>query len=134
MNTDNPFELYILFSKFRVNTFNSIKSKRRPELVLRDIDKTLTRIANSIEKGYTLSNRFDVWNNEEYRPYPYFKITWSEINDPRDMTVTITRGALSITITQEIWSKFHTWATKWKVEKPVTLEACEDINYYTRWW
>jgi len=54
MNPNNPFELYRLFSEFRVMTFNSIKSKRSAELVFRDIDKVFVRIANSIEKGYTL--------------------------------------------------------------------------------
>ena len=131
---DNPFDLYIEFSKFRVNTFNSIKSKRKAELVFKDIDKTLTRIANSIHKGYTLANRFSPFDHQEYRPYPYFEITWSEIDNPRNMTVTITRGVFSITITQDSWSKFHVWATKWKAIKPVTLEECDDINFYTRWW
>lgn len=133
MNTNSPFDLYILFSEFRVMTFNSIKSKRSDALVFRDIDKVFTRIANSIEKGYTLSNKYDPFYGE-YRPYPYFKIIWSRIDNDRSMMVTISRQDFSLTITEESWSKFIVWCTKWKVAKPTTMEACKDINHYTRWW
>lgn len=133
MNSDSPFDLYIKFAEFRVNTFNSIKSKRSAELVYRDIDKVFVRIANSINKGYTLSNRHDVFYGE-YRPYPYFEITWSRINTDRDLVVTITRNDFSLTITEDSWNKFIVWCTKWKPAKPATLEACKDTNYYTRWW
>lgn len=134
IDPDHPFDLYKYFSQFRVNVHGTIKSKRAPELVYRDIDKTLARIANSIAKGYTLSNEFRLFEGE-YRPYPYFEITWSEIKNERNMEVVISRGDMSITITQERWSKFYIWATKWNIPKPVNLLECEDIEqFYSRWW
>lgn len=133
MDHNHPFALYQLFSEFRVLTFNSIKSKRRDELVFRDIDAVFTRIANSIQKGYTLQNKYDPFYGE-YRPYPYFKITWSRIDNDRSLQVTITRKDFSLTITEDSWSKFIVWCTKWRVSKPSTMEACKDTNYYIRWW
>ncbi|AEV89736.1 hypothetical protein OBP_299 [Pseudomonas phage OBP] len=128
------FEDYIKFAKFRIHTLNDIKSKRTPKAILHDIDKEMTRICNSIKKGYTLGSiRQDVMNGL-YRPYRYFDITWTAINNDRDLSVVITRGTSSITITEENWSKFCMWCNHWNVERPATMEACDDVNYYNRWW
>lgn len=128
------FDEYIKFAKFRLNTLRDIKSKRHNKLVLRDIDKEMTRIANSINRGYTLGSiREDVLTGL-YRPYRYFDITWSEINNDRDLNVVITRGSHSITVTDENWSQFRTWCCLWKVTRPETFEECENPEFYSRWW
>ncbi|EBY9763872.1 hypothetical protein D5W64_12235 [Salmonella enterica subsp. enterica serovar Saintpaul] len=134
IDPDHPFEMYKHFSEFRVNVHGTIKSKRDPKLVYRDIDKTLARIANSIKKGYTLPNQVRPCE-AEYRPYPYFEITWSEINNDRNFEVVISRGVMSIMINQDNWSKFYIWATKWNIRKPENLLECEDVmQFYMRWW
>lgn len=137
---------------FRVNTVKDvgIRSKRSPKLIRESFDKELTRIANSIQKGYTLgSNRI----SELYRPYKYFNITVSVINHPEvdredkavwakvyrstnppEIKIIITRGEFSITITDENINKLLSWCNGWKIRKPETLEECEDINFYQRWW
>lgn len=128
------FDSYIQFAKFRVHTVHDIKSKRSKEAVFKDIDKEMTRICNSIQKGYTLGSiRHDVLSGL-YRPYRYFDITWTEINNDRDLNVVITRGSSSITVTEDNWGQFCMWCTKWKVKRPSTLDECDDINFYTRWW
>lgn len=134
IDPDHPYALYKHFSQFRVHVHGTIKSKRAPELVYRDIDRTLARIAKSITRGYTLSNEARLFETE-YRPYPYFEITWSEINNPRNMHVEISRGDMKLVITQENFQKFFIWACKWNIEKPFNLLECEDFErFYMRWW
>lgn len=131
-------ENYKRFSLFRVNTLNSITTKRKKEDVLKDIDYTLGRIANSIQKGYTLSNQHV--GVDDYRPYPYFNIAWSSINNDRDLVVRISRrvpkvcSIYTLEINEDNWYQFLMWATKWKVKKPETLSECEDNDFYQRWW
>lgn len=131
-------ENYKRFSLFRVNTLNSITTKRKKEDVLKDIDYTLGRIANSIQKGYTLSNQHV--GDDDYRPYPYFNIAWSSINNDRDLVVRISRrvpkvcSIYTLEINEDNWYQFLMWATKWKVKKPETLSECEDNDFYQRWW
>jgi len=142
-------DYYKEFSRFRVNTLHSIKSKRDPKHIFRDIDKELVRIANSINKGYTLGAIRYKDYNELYRPYRYFEITWTRIEmelantlgvrqidfyNSASLDVVIARGDLRLRITEENWTKFFVWATQWKAAKPKTLEECEVEDFYKRWW
>lgn len=124
---------YKEFAKFRVLTLSNIKTKRTTDLVLKDIDKELRRISNSIVKGYTLPN-YNPNNQPGYKPYKYFEISWSEIENEFDLNVVITRGAISLVITPDNWASFDVWCSKWKKEKPKTLAECEMLNFYDRWW
>lgn len=127
-------EVYKSFARFRLLALANIKSKRKPEQVLVDIDKELKRICNSIIKGYTLSNAPEYPVAETYRPYKYFDITWSTINNEFDLNVVITRGSSSINITEANWSQFMMWCNKWKIDKPAEIEQCEDVRFYMNWW
>lgn len=126
--------VYKDFARFRILSLLNIKSKRTPDKVLADIDKELKRICNSVIKGYTLSSHPDYPVGETYRPYKYFDITWSDISNEFDLNVVITRGSSSITITEENWTQFMVWCTKWKKAKPETIEQCEDVQFYLNWW
>ncbi|QYN80091.1 hypothetical protein PQD71_gp235 [Kosakonia phage Kc263] len=142
-------DIYKQFARFRVLTMMSIKSKRSAEAIFKDIDKEMVRLANTINKSYTLGPVRITAPGELYRPYRYFNITHTDIEDKipmqfglrqvdiaryAAMTVVIARNDFKIEINDENWSKFFIWATKWKVARPKTLEECEDNNFYTRWW
>lgn len=128
------FDDYINFAKFRVHTVNDIKTKRSRDKVFKDIDKEMTRICNSIKKGYTLGSIRDDVLGGLYRPYRYFDITWSNINNDRDLNVVITRGTSSITVTEDNWNQFCMWCNHWNVKRPSTPNECLDISFYSRWW
>lgn len=142
-------DFYKEFARFRVLTMLSIKSKRSSDLIFRDIDKEMARIANSISKSYTLGQIRTTGGNELYRPYRYFDVVHTDIK--RDiankfnmrqaelghraaLNVTIRRNDFKLEINDENWTKFWIWATKWNVSRPKTLEECEWDEFYTRWW
>jgi len=128
--------LYKDYAKFRVRTCESImeRSKRSSDKIYKDIDKEMLRIANSIQRGYTLGSiRHDV-EKGEYRPYRYFDITFTDIHNPLNLSVTIERNGYAITITEDSLSEFVVWCTKWKVKKPETIDQCLDDSFYSRWW
>lgn len=142
-------DIYKSFARFRVLTMMSIKSKRSADAIFKDIDKEMVRLCNSINKSYTLGAICSKGPGEVYRPYRYFDVTHTDIHtgitekfgirqaelgDRAAMNVTITRNNFKIQITEENWTKFYIWATKWNVERPKTLEECENIEFYTRWW
>lgn len=138
-------DIYKTFARFRVLTMMSIKTKRHPSLVFKDIDKEMVRICNSINKSRTLGPIKTIAPGEIYRPYRYFDITHTDINNSLGMkqvdlghraslNVVIARNDFKIEINDENWTKFWIWATQWNVTRPSTLEECEDISFYTRWW
>lgn len=150
-----PKNFYKELAIFRVNTVKDIgkRSKRSPKLIYDSFDKELTRIANSIQKGYTLGSNRITEIKEFYRPYKYFNIMVSVLNHPEvdrgnkdawakvyrstnppEIKIIITRGEFNITITDEEINKLMAWCNGWKIRKPATLEECENVNFYQRWW
>lgn len=126
-------DTYRDLARFRINTFDSIKTKRAKKLVFRDIDRSLARIANSIQRGYTLKNQADSWG-DLYRPYPYFEVTRSEIHSQVDVYVRIRRGEFFIDINEDSLPTLLMWCNKWRVRKPETMEEYENFEFNLQWW
>lgn len=145
-------DFYKDVAKLRLITADGImqRSKRAREAILKSVDAELTRIANSVKKGYTLGpNRMEEVG-EFYRPYKYFNIKLTVIQDltefeshgvkiqhalyAPEMTVKITRGDFTLTITEENINQLHVWCNHWKAVKPNTIEECDDDKFYMRWW
>lgn len=140
---------YKQFARFRVLTMMSIKSKRSADAIFKDIDKEMVRLANTINKSYTLGPIRVTAPGELYRPYRYFNVTHTDIETKipmqfgicqidlahhAAMNVIIARNDFKIVINDENWTKFFVWATQWKAAKPKTLEECEVEDFYRRWW
>lgn len=149
-------DFYAELARFRIYTMQSVseRSKRSPNQIYASFDKELTRIANSIQKGYTLGAQRMTKMNELYRPYRYVDLSMTVLNHPQldfehpsikwidvykpthppEIKVVITRGSESIIVTDENISKLVVWCKQWKIRKPETMDECEDINFYLRWW
>jgi hypothetical protein len=145
-------DFYKELAKLRLITAHSImeRSKRPLSAILKSVDSELTRIANSINKGYTLGPTRIKEVGELYRPYKYFNLTTSLIQyhdefshsgkmfsfpmRSPEIEVKITRGSVNVVVTDENLSQLMAFCTKWKVEKPTTLEDCNQDHFYMRWW
>lgn len=149
-------DFYKAVARLRVVTVNSVleRSKRSPEQVRASFDKELTRIANSIQKGYTLGPRRMTAMQELYRPYKYVDLTMNIFNHPEldfthpsirwrdvykpsyppEIAIIIKRGSEKLKVTDEDIGKLLSWCTAWKTRKPETLEECNDDEFYKRWW
>jgi hypothetical protein len=149
-------DFYKELARFRIITVNSVKSrsKRSLELIYRSFDEELTRIANSIQNGYTLGAQRITAMGELYRPYKYLDITITAINHPElsvvqqdphwkciykathppEIYVEISRGSHSVKVTDENINKLLAWCKSWRIRKPETLEECNDESFYQRWW
>lgn len=149
-------DFYKELAKLRVYTVNSVleRSKRSSKQVSEDFDKELTRIANSIQNGYTLGAQRMSAMGELYRPYKYLNVTMTSINHPElsvvqpdrkwkniykpthppAICVVITRGSVSVTVTDETISKLIAWSKSWRKQKPTTFEECEQDHFYQQWW
>lgn len=149
-------DFYKELAKLRVYTINSVleRSKRSRKQVSDSFDRELTRIANSIQKGYTLGgNRLNAME-ELYRPYKYVEVTLTMISQPQldydhpnmkfqqvfrpthptDVKVEIVRGNTRVLITEDNIGKLIAWTKSWRKQKPETLEQCEDEGFYQAWW
>lgn len=149
-------DFYKELARLRVYTVNSVleRSKRSRKQVSDSFDSELTRIANSIQKGYTLGgNRLNAMK-ELYRPYKYVEVTITEIAQPQldydhpnikyqqifkpthpsDVKVEIVRGGTRVLITEDNIGKLIAWTKSWRKQKPETLEQCEDEEFYRAWW
>lgn len=149
-------DFYKKLARFRVHTVNAVRrrSKRSSKLISQSFDEELTRIANSIQNGYTLGPQRMSAMGELYRPYKYLDVSVTSINHPElsvnqpdrrwkniykpthppAIHVVITRGSYSITVTDENIGKLIAWCKGWRVTKPETLAECEDESFYQRWW
>lgn len=133
---ENSF--YTELAKFRVLTCIGMKTTRSSDAVYRTIDNTLTRICNSIKKGYALKDRAKAFG-EIQRRYPYFEVTIADIYSQRDMEVVIRRrtenSSISITVTEDNLGKFEAWCNVWSpAKKPKTLEELAEFNPNQRYW
>jgi len=149
-------DFYKELARLRIYTINSVleRSKRSSKQISADLDKELTRIANSIQNGYTLGAQRMSAMGELYRPYKYLNVSMTSINHPElsvvkqerqwkniykdthppAIHVVITRGSCSVTVTDENINKLIAWCKSWRIRKPDTLEECEDESFYRRWW
>ncbi|QBZ70798.1 hypothetical protein pETSU_217 [Edwardsiella phage pEt-SU] len=130
--------IYGELAKFRVNTFFTMTTARKRELVYRDIDKVLLRICNSIRKGYALKDRARA-GQEILRRYPYFEVTVADIYSQRELEVVITRRhkdvISSITINEDNIGQFEAWCKEWRTElKPTDFSALAQFNPNQRYW
>lgn len=149
-------DFYKELARFRLGTINSVRrrSKRTYNLICRSFDEELTRIANSIQNGYTLGPQRMSAMGELYRPYKYLNVSMTSINHPElsvtgqdrqwkdiykathppSIQVVISRGSYSVTVTDENINKLLAWCKSWRIRKPDTFEECEDESFYQRWW
>lgn len=130
--------IYGELAKFRVNTWFNIETHRDQDKVYASIDKTLTRICNSIRKGYALKDRVRA-GQEILRRYPYFEVTIADIYSQRELEVVITRrlrhSSMSITINEDNIGQFEAWCKDWRLDlKPKNFLELAKFNPNQRYW
>lgn len=149
-------DFYKELAKLRIYTISSVlkRSKRSRDQVSASFNEDLTRIANSIQNGYTLGPRRITAMGDLCRPYKYLNVAITEIEHPElsvvkqerqwkdiykdthppAIHVVITRGSYSVKVTDENINKLLAWCKSWRKQKPETFEECEDESFYQRWW